>query len=65
MVIDGLARGSREDEDFDFDAFVDHMDMFLAMQFTQYSFRQDRLLLLKQSIKSKKVVFSFTKKEKC
>ena len=29
LVIDGLARGSRENEDFDFDAFVDHMDMFL------------------------------------
>lgn len=29
LVIDGLARGSRENKDFDFDAFVDHMDMFL------------------------------------
>ena len=29
LVIDGLARGSKDDEDFDFDAFVDHMDMFL------------------------------------
>lgn len=29
LIIDGLARGSSEDDDFDFDAFVDHMDMFL------------------------------------
>lgn len=29
LVIDGLARGSNENADFDFDAFVDHMDMFL------------------------------------
>ena len=28
-IIDGLARGSSDDDDFDFDAFVDHMDMFL------------------------------------
>lgn len=29
-VIDGLARGSSENVDFDYDGFVRHMDMFLS-----------------------------------